>query len=87
MAYFRKTPCELNTSFVLTTAESRARIWRKLNVCKPPMTSATVSSNAVVLLLLLSHCAPIVCGGFVLGPCFVMQYLVSLLFFAIIYSC
>ena len=36
-------------------------------------------SKVVVLLLLLKLfiVAPIICGGSVFGPCFVMQYLVS----------
>ena len=40
------------------------------------MDSVAVSSMAVVLLFIV---APIVCGGFVLGPYFVVQYLVSFL--------
>ena len=42
-----------------------------------------VRSKAVVLLLLsnpLSIVALIVCGGFVIGPCFVMQSKLSVLF-------
>ena len=47
---------------VLTTAESKAKIW-PVNTFKPPMASA-----AVVLLFII---APIVCGGFVFDPWFV----------------
>ena len=44
------------------------------------MASAAVHSKAVVLLLLfIVALAPIVCGGFVLGSCFVVQYFVSFL--------
>ena len=45
----------------------------------PLVALAAVHSKAVVLLLLI-HCLlllPLFCGGFVFGPCFVVQYLVS----------
>ena len=38
-----------------------------------PVASAAVRSNSVVLMFLIV--APIVCGVFVFGPCFVVQYL------------
>ena len=50
---------------ILTTAESRAKIW--------PV-KWLFGSVAVVSLFVVAH---IVCCGFVFGPCFVMQYLVS----------
>ena len=45
------------------------------------MTQAAVRSKAVVCVVLDSLFieAPIVCGGSLFGPCFVMQYLVSFL--------
>ena len=65
IAFVTKPPCKLNIFCVLTTTESRAKIWRQLNAGKVPVTSAAVRSKAVVLLL-LSHCLlllPLFVGG------------------------
>ena len=52
----------------------------KINVSSP-VTFAAVHSKAVgsVFVYLLFIIAPTVCGGFVLGPCFVVRYFVSFL--------
>ena len=64
---------------VLTTAKSRAKIWRQLNVFKAQAAKAAVRLKVVVLLLVF-YCfmlLPLNCGGSVLGPCFVMYFLVD----------
>ena len=79
----------------LITAEFRAKI-RTVDLFKPPppppsnthtpTASAAVSSKAVILLFInsLFVVAPTVCGSFLLGPCFVIKYLVSISSFTII---
>ena len=46
------------------------------NAFKPPMASVVVRSKAVVLffVVLCFVLLPLVCWGFVLGTCFVVQY-------------
>ena len=66
--------------YVFTTAESRVKIW-SVNLFTPPVASAFVHTQLVVLLLIIyfmfcSHC---LWGLFVLRPCFVLQYFVSFL--------
>ena len=58
------------------------RIWgedlaSKINL-SPPVASAVVRSKVVVVVVYSRLVvAPIVCGGFVLGLCFVLQYFAS----------
>ena len=51
----RRSPCKLNISCALTTAESRAKIWYQYNAFKPSLAYVAVRSKAVVLLL-LTYC-------------------------------
>ena len=53
---------------------SRPKIWYQLNAFKVRVSYAAVRSKAVVPWLIA---APIVCGGSMFGPCFVIQYFVS----------
>ena len=64
---------ELNYFYVFTTAESRVK------TC--PVALVAVRCKVVVLLLFMQLviAAPIVCGVFVLDPCFVMQYLFAII--------
>ena len=78
----RKRP--LKQICVLTTAESRAKVWlvKSTQAHPSPITSAVVRSNVAVLLL-STHCLLLLllfCGDYMYSPCFVKQNLVSLLF-------
>ena len=56
----------MNKSFVLTTAESKAKICHQYNAFKPPVASAAVRGKAGDLFV-----------GFCVWSCFVVQYLLS----------
>ena len=65
-----KIQCELNLFCVFTTAASRARIW-PVKLIEPPLASAAV------VVYSLFGAAPIVCGNFMLGPCFAVICVLS----------
>ena len=77
----RKSPCELNIFCVLTTTESRVKIWYQLNAFKPPPVAKTAVRSKTVVLLLLIYCFFMLLPLFVGVLCMVLalyfQYFVS----------
>ena len=66
--------------FLCFTTESRAKVWYQLDAFKPPSgLSCCPFKRCGSVVDSLFIVALIVCGSSLFGPCFVMQYLVSLL--------
>ena len=68
----RKPLCELNFFCVSTTAESRASIWPRKGYCP-------FFGGKFVVVYLFFAVAPSVCRGVMLGLCFLVWILVSII--------